>query len=244
MSDSRSPVHDGSDLMLLPHTWLYVPAQPTIVLTSYQQTPTADGVAYTATLSIDDETVGVLHNDGRGGATTFHANGSPRFRPADMAAYAAACRAHSGDAVAAEWVFDELISAWELEYAIQTARRTGQRVVRALDALPNSDDPTDPGDVIVLSGDLRLLTPFPDAQRDALAAQLTAEQVTDADRWWQIWAEPADQPTQTAAPRRPAATGQPSHGSRNGGWQDLTPRPTGVPDHDPAQRRASDHRAD
>ncbi|GAA3386322.1 hypothetical protein [Cryptosporangium minutisporangium] len=239
MSDSRSTVHDDGDLVLLRHTWLYVPAQPRISLSSYQETLTVDGVAYTAGLSVEDEPVGILHNDGRGGATTFHANGAPRFRPAEMAAYVAACRAYGGDPVAAEWVFDDLISAWKLEYSIQITRHNGRRVVRALDVLPTVEDPAHPGDVIVLSGEVRLIDPFPGSQRDALAAQLQSQQVADADRWWQIWTEPCGQPNQTAT-TRPATDGQADHGHRGGCWQDLTPRPAGVPDHDPAERPATD----
>ncbi|EXG81984.1 hypothetical protein [Cryptosporangium arvum] len=193
------------DLLVVPHTWLYAPRNPTLTITSFQEAPTPDGVACTATISVNDEAVGLLHNDGRGGATVFHSNGNPRFGPADMTAFVAACRTHNGGVLAAEWVFEELISSWSLEYAIQVARRTGHRVIRALDAIGEAESAES---LVVLNGAHRLVGTLAGSGRDALIAHLTATSYGNEQRWWQVWTE-----------LRP----------RHGAWQDLTHRPAGVP---------------
>lgn len=206
-------------LVLLPHTWLFVPCDVDLRIVAYQEARTPCGVTYTATVSVDDEDAGVIHNDGWGGATRFLTHPHARFGTSQMADYAAACRTHNGGVLADEWLLEELVNSWALTDAIGVARRSGNRLLRELDAVePNSTTlvqrPDDLVGPVILSANCELVTPFTQAERQAVIDQLAEMPESGFDRWWQIW---VDVP-----------------GTPGGVWEDLTPRPRGVPPTDPA----------
>jgi hypothetical protein len=212
-------------LVPLAHTWLYIPRGTHPQVTSFQDAQTPDGIAYTAALSLDHQPVGVLHNSGQGGPTVFH--GHDRSGLDAMTAFVATCRSHDGGVPPEEWLFDELLTSWTLGEAITTARRTGQRVIRALDVWASPDDPSTGA---ILTGDVRILAPFDQAQRATLAVLLAEMRIPGLDRWWQEWTEPVAGTGATTSPGDKA-------GERDGRWNDLTPRPKTAPSTDPVASR-------
>jgi hypothetical protein len=85
--------------MRIPHDRLKV--------TALQQMPTANGVAFTATLALDGQPVGTIGNDGNGGPTALHSPNS-LFGWRSMQSYLAGCR-YLGEPASEERVLDALV---------------------------------------------------------------------------------------------------------------------------------------
>jgi hypothetical protein len=191
----------------LPHTGIRVP-ESNVHVTSLQQIPTPDGVAYTATLQRAGTVVGTIHNDGNGGPTFYHpACGSP-FGARQLAEFAAASRTGDGAPMTEERLLDDLITEFENTQHVAAATRAGRSALRLM-------GPIGPGEHVAaqycaMRHDAAAKVETP-GQRAALVLQLQLRAQAGPGQWWQLW------------------TGQ--------RWDDLTPRPHEAPDTSRLRRR-------
>lgn len=181
--------------MRVPHDRLRV--------TSLEQIPTHNGVAFTATLTLDDQIVGTVENSGNGGATMYYA-ASRAFTWRDMDAYAGACR-RSGEPVSTEQVLEALVDEYDFDQAVGAALAEGGTVARLLD-----------NDGYVR--DFATVSPVPgSATQDAsLARHLAESRPHPAGDHWQIWSgatwrylgsgRPVAGPGHPAAPNGPPSS--------------------------------------
>jgi hypothetical protein len=87
--DATGPDHDA--LIPLVHSDVHVPHRR-LRVTSLNQLPTSDGVAFTAEVRLDTTPVGMIENDGHGGATTYVAVSSSPFNWRHLRQFVAQCR--------------------------------------------------------------------------------------------------------------------------------------------------------
>src|SRR5262249_35329180 len=131
----------------LAHTGLRAP-HGRLKVTDLEQTPTHNWPAYTATLTLDGQPVGVIRNDDNGGDTDL-ASDPARWGWQRMADYAAACPRH-GQPASEQQVLDALVTECEVDQAIRAAQATGGALARLVDA----------------DGTIRELRPLTPAPRD------------------------------------------------------------------------------
>jgi hypothetical protein len=189
-----APPAAGVALVALPHTGLRVPHQR-LTVTGYRQLPTADGVAFTATLRLDRTIVGTIQNEGMGGPTGFHPGGSPAFGYRDLSAFVAACRTSTDQPASEDEVLDGLVTEFLTAKRIRRAQQAGRCALRLMAPLV-ADDPA-AGFYPVAEADAAMPS-GPDA-RAVLAYQILRQSAPAVGEWWQVW------------------TGQ--------RWEDLTERP-------------------
>ena len=101
-----APVGPGTDLITLPHSGIRVP-HDRFRVSRYRELPTADGVAFTATLKLDKTVVGLIQNEGTGGPTHVEPTDFPDRQLND---YVQACRTAVGQPCSKEYVLDELVT--------------------------------------------------------------------------------------------------------------------------------------
>jgi hypothetical protein len=102
-----------------------------LTVTALQQVPTPNGVAFTATLTLDGQPVGTITGDGDGGPTTLHSpNSLIGWR--GMQAYLADCR-YRGEPASEERVLDALVDEYDLARTVEQAQAGGGTVARLLD---------------------------------------------------------------------------------------------------------------
>jgi hypothetical protein len=172
------PVPADMELITLAHTGLRV-AHDRLDITGYRELPTVDGVAFTATLRLDQQPVGLIQNEGVGGATTFYPNASAGFGHRDLDAYAHASRTPGGFRATDDGVLDDLITETLTARRVARSTRTGRSALRLL-ALLGGEDHLEVGDAEATL----VRTP---ADRDRLIAQLLASGAPKPDEWWQLW---------------------------------------------------------
>ncbi len=80
-----------------------------LAVTSLQQMPTHNGVAFVADLALDGRFVGRIENEGNGGGTAYYGLNSSRFNWRDLHEFVAGCRHDNGEPVLEEWVLDALV---------------------------------------------------------------------------------------------------------------------------------------
>lgn len=118
-----------TDLIQLPHTGLHVP-HTRYTLTDFQQMTTRNGIAYNATVNERDRRVGIIENDGNGGATLFFpATGADRRAVHE---FAAACRM-DGEPLTEEEVLDRLIDEHETAVDVAKCARRRASLLRGFD---------------------------------------------------------------------------------------------------------------
>jgi hypothetical protein len=165
---------DQQQFVLLTHTpGMRVP-HDRLTVTSLEQVPTANGVAFTATLALDGQPVGTVTNDGNGGPTELYSPNS-LFGWRGMRAYVADCR-YRGEPASAERVLDALVDEYDLARTVAQAQAVGGSVARLLD---------EAGFTLAI----REVKPAPrgwDALRH-LAGQLAATAVHPRGHEWLIW---------------------------------------------------------
>jgi hypothetical protein len=178
--------------VVLTHTGLRVP-HDRLTVTALQQTPTHNGTAYTAEVSLDGAVVGRIRNDGNGGATELYA-AHPQFGWREMAAYVADCRRH-GRPATGEQVLDALVTEYEVDQAIRDAAATGAALARLVDA---------DGTIV----HLKQVDPIP----RQIAAQVEVGRLLSREhpggQAWQLWSRTAWWHLSTVTPTSPTATGR------------------------------------
>jgi hypothetical protein len=171
----------SADLVTLPHTGIQVP-DPTLRVSSLRQLPAPDGVAYTATLRQGRTPVGTIHNEGMGGATSYHpAAGSP-FGLRQLAAFVAASRTADGQPLSEEQLLEDWITEHEHAKEVAKATRLGRSPLRLRAPLDQQHFP----DVIYTARHATAPKVTTAAQRTALIAELRRTPI-GAGQWWQLW---------------------------------------------------------
>ncbi|TQS42739.1 hypothetical protein [Cryptosporangium phraense] len=224
VNDLPSSRCTDSGLVLLPHTWIYVPCGPRPRVTSFRETATSTSYGYTAAISVNEQAVGLIHGHGRD--EVFYSSGNPGFGQEEMARFAAASRSHSGEALTAEWVLGQLVISHLLTRLTPVPPPPGSRLARPVEIVssiptprperPSLDDEHDRvGNIVALAG-MVVLVGGADGTKPALvAAQLASYRAPGDHLWWQLW--------------------NPEVGGSAGYWRDLTARPASVPEGDPAE---------
>jgi hypothetical protein len=87
-----------------------------IAVSSLQQLPTHNGVAFVADLTLDGQFAGRIENDGNGGPTTYYGLNSSPFNWRHLHEYVQACR-HRGQPVSEEFVLDALVDFTDRQVA-------------------------------------------------------------------------------------------------------------------------------
>jgi hypothetical protein len=155
--------------VLLPHSGLRVP-HDWLKVTDLHKTSTHNWPAYTATLTLDGEPVGAIHNDGNGGDTDL-ASDPARWGWQRMADYAAASR-HRGQPASVQQVLDALVIECEIDQAIRAAQTTDGTLARLVDAEGTIRD-------------TRPITPAPHRLQEVL--ELGRTLTRGPEQQWEIW---------------------------------------------------------
>ncbi len=145
-------------------------------MTSLQQMPTHNGVAFVADLALDGQFTGRIENEGNGGGSVYFALNSSRFNQQDLAEFAAACRREDATPVYAEWLLDALVNEYDLTRQVTAAAAAGATLARLLDEYG-------------LIVELQEVKPRPvtPADRAATAARLAAPGAQFPSARWQLW---------------------------------------------------------
>jgi hypothetical protein len=171
---------------LLPHSALTVPHNRYTV-TSYKEHQTHDGVAFTATLRLNNKIIGTIENDGRGGPDIFYphtASGMREQRDA-LEAFAARCTDARGVTPDVELLLGDLVTEYQTSRAIARAAKRGNTLLRLLQDHTFGDDPMGwPSPTATTE-----TRPSGAADRERLRAHLLddPELAPPALAWWQIW---------------------------------------------------------
>ncbi|MEU7874260.1 hypothetical protein [Dactylosporangium sp. NPDC049140] len=186
-----------SNLVALPHTGIQVP-DATFRVTTYQELPTPDGVAYTATVHWGSTPVGTIHNEGRGGATRYWPAAGSALDQRSLAEFVAASRGADGRSLTEEDLLEALVTEYEHARHVAHATRTGRSPIQLRAPLGvGADEAFYTADRRVVA---KVATP---EQRAALTARLQRLAVPDG-MWWQLWTgqawEDLTTPTQPTAP--------------------------------------------
>ncbi len=103
-----------------------------VAVSSLQQMPTHNGVAFVADLTLDGRFAGRIENDGNGGPTTYFALNSSPFNWRHLYEYVHACR-YRGQPVSEEFVLDALVDEVDLGQQVRAAAAARTTLVRLLD---------------------------------------------------------------------------------------------------------------
>lgn len=192
----------------LPHSGLTVP-HTGYAVTSYREHPTPDGVAFTATLRLNNTIVGSIENDGHGGPDMLlpHTATGYRATMAGLEEFAASCTDARGETPSVEYLLGDLVTEYQTGRDIRRAAKRGHHLLRLMQDYEGDDGPMGWADEAAITE----VPPALAADPQRLRAHLLGDPrlAPDALSWWQIW---------------DAGTGR---------WNDTTPRPAHLPD-DPA----------
>ncbi|MEU4555733.1 hypothetical protein [Micromonospora violae] len=160
------------------HTALHMP-HDRLTVTSLDERDTDTGVAFTATLCLDGTPVGVIHNDGHGGATWLRHDDPDRFDQRDMRQFVLGCR-YRHQPTDEETVLDRLVAEYDL------TTRTAALPPRTTVARSVDVDGDYCGDVVTIASDAPdpLDTP---AGHAALAIYLATVPTSPCCAGWQVW---------------------------------------------------------
>lgn len=181
-------------MITLPHTGLQIPHARLDVHT-YAEIGRPNGVAFTAKLALDCCTVGVIANEGNGGATSYQPGTASPFSHRDLAAFGATCRTQGGRTPDTENVLDLLITEHTISEAVAAATRHGTALARHThplnwtDAGTAPDSRESPDGEIYVCGIRHLSDALPygtQTERKRLAQHLDDLMPCD-DGTWQIW---------------------------------------------------------
>jgi hypothetical protein len=167
--EAAATTPDG--LVPLVHSDLRVPHRR-LRVTALHQLPTSDGVAFTAEVRLDNAPVGMIENDGHGGATSYVAVNSSPFNWRDMHQFVTACR-RNGEPVDEERVLNSLVDEFDLTREIERAANVGLTVVRLMS----------PQWCLTI----RTIAAINTTRLTDLAIHLTNEPAAPAGALWQIW---------------------------------------------------------
>jgi hypothetical protein len=179
--DRPVPVPPDVELFTLPHTGLRVP-HIRLSVTRYRELPTVDGVAFTATLLHDGVPVGTIQNEGVGGATALHPNGTGGFGWRDLAAYAELARTEAGYRTTEDSVLDDLVTETLTAEHIQHTTGAGRAALRLLVLIGAG------GDWLELDH-AEATPPRTSTDRLRLIDDLRTRRPVASDQWWQIWTD-------------------------------------------------------
>ncbi len=169
------PRRQHQEYVMLVHTPdLRVP-HDRLKVSSLQQIPTHNGVAFTAELTLDGQYAGTIENDGNGGPTTYFGLNSSAFNGRHLGEYVEGCR-HRGQPVSQEFLLDALADEFQLGRQVADATAAGATLVRLLD---------EHGFTVEMHGVRRAPRSGPD--RAALIAELAARPPHPLGHAWHIW---------------------------------------------------------
>jgi hypothetical protein len=191
--DATGP--DPDTLTPLVHSDLHVPHRR-LRVTTLNQLPTSDGVAFTAKLHLDTTPVGTIENDGHGGATTYIAVHSSPFNWRHMNQFVTQCR-RNGEPVDEETVLNSLVDEFDLTREIARATKAGLTLIRLMSTQ---------GWCLTI----RAIAAVNTTRLTDLAAHLTNDPAATPGAAWQIWTSGGWRHVVNIAD--PRAT---EHGSRN-----------------------------
>lgn len=176
-----------AELVTLPHTGVQVP-DPTLRVSSLRQLPTPDGVAYTATLRRGRTPVGTIHNEGMGGATSYHPSAGSPFGSRQLAAFVAASRTADGRPISEEQLLEHWVTEYEHDKEITTATRLGRSPLRLRSPLSAADTFHDEhfDDVYYTARHATTANVTTADDRTALIAELRRIPI-EPGQWWQRW---------------------------------------------------------
>ncbi|MGI5243343.1 hypothetical protein [Dactylosporangium sp. CA-139066] len=177
---TASTAEPATTLVTLPHTGIRVP-DATLRVTTYQELPTPDGVAYTATVHWGRTPVGTIHNEGRGGATSYRPTAGSALDRSGLAELIVASRGADGQPLSEEDLLEALVTEYEHAEHVAQAMRAGRSAVQLRAPLGVGLNE------VYCTAERRIVakvtTP---AQRATLTAQLQRLAVPDG-AWWQLW---------------------------------------------------------
>ncbi|MEU7876389.1 hypothetical protein [Dactylosporangium sp. NPDC049140] len=169
-------------MVTLPHTGIQVP-DAALRVTTFQELPTPDGVAYTATVGWGRTKVGTIHQEGRGGLPYYLPVAGSTVNQRDLTAFAAASRHGDGQPLTEEDLLEEQITEYEHAAHVAKATRAGRSAVQLrapLGAGPGLDE------VYYTAERFPAAKITTVAQRAALTTQLRKLTIPDG-AWWQLW---------------------------------------------------------
>jgi hypothetical protein len=178
--DVAVPDPDGVSLVALPHTGLRVP-HTRLGITGYRELVSACGIAFTATLRLDTAPVGVVFNEGSGGATSYHPHSGSRFTGRDLVAFTVSCRTASGQQPDVESVLDNLVSEDRTARRVNRLTRRNETPLRLVTLL------LDDGPDLVEVGHASAAPLTTDDQIRRLAGELAESDPPEPGEWWQRW---------------------------------------------------------
>jgi len=174
------PSSHGIELSALPHAGLRVP-HSRLSITGHRGWVSFDGIAFTATLRIDNMPAGTVFNEGLGGPTGYHPNDLGLFHAQQLRDFAASCRTAGGDQPHPDAVLDDLVTEMVTTRRITAATRRGQTPLRLLTTLADST-----ADYLTV-GHATARPPRSDTERQLLAAELVESDPPEPGEWWQAW---------------------------------------------------------
>jgi hypothetical protein len=170
VGDLPAPGQQQQFVMLTHTPWMRVP-HDRLQATDVRHRPTHDGLAFTATLTLDGRPVATVSNDGGG---TELSRPDPRFEAEGLPQYLAGCR-FRGEPVSQQRLLDALVDEYYLSRAVAHAQTDDGSQVRLVDD----------------AGYTRALRPVSPAPRgwDALLSlgRDLARETGTTGGVWQIW---------------------------------------------------------
>jgi len=186
-------------MITLPHTGLQVPHDRLNVHT-FAELEMPNGVAFTAKLTLDGRTAGVIANQGNGGGTYYQPEDDSPFGHREIAAFADACRTQTGRTPNEENLLDAFIEEHATAQEIAAAQRHGTTLVRHVHPLINDPHHGLAGETFVcqtqqLHKTIRYAT---QSERETLTRLLDTRTPCDGGIW-QIWLDDAWTPLATTS---------------------------------------------
>ena len=170
----------------LPHTGLQIP-HDRLNIHTFAELETPNGVAFTAKLTLDGRTAGVIANQGNGGGTYYQPDADSPFGHRAVAEFASACRTETGRVPGEEDLLDLLIEEHTIAQELAAAQMLGKTLGRHIYPLHDDPDHELAGETYVC--ETRHLYPVTHAtqgERDILARLLDIWVPCEGGTW-QIW---------------------------------------------------------
>lgn len=184
-------------MITLPHTGLQLP-HDRLNIHTFAELEMPNGVAFTAKLTLDGRTVGVIANHGGGGTHYQPATGSP-FGHREIAEFAAACRTEAGRIAEQENLLDLLIEEHVTAQELAAAQQVGKTLGRHVHPFHDGPDLYLAGETYVCeTRQLHQVTRATQSERDIFALLLDID-IRCEGGTWQIWTDGAWIPLATTS---------------------------------------------